>query len=93
MDGSNVLNSFTFSWGRKEAEMIIIQCGKWLLENYAQGFMRISRMASWKEGRLEWIIEERRRERVGCPERQRQEKAWPVEGKVGSLRTLEHSHN
>lgn len=89
MDGINVLSSFTFSWGRKEAEMIIIQCEKWLLENYAQGFMSISRMASWKEGRLE----ERRGERFDCPERQRQEKAWPIDGKVSSLRTLEHSHN
>lgn len=47
-----LLSSFTFSWGRKEVQMIIIQCEEWLLENYAQRVMRISGKASWKRGNL-----------------------------------------
>lgn len=52
MAGIIVFNSFTFSWGRKEVQMIIIQCEEWLLENYAQRVMRISGKASWKRGNL-----------------------------------------
>lgn len=43
-------------------------------EDFREGFM--------EEGGLEWTLKERKGERAARPERQRQEKAWPIEGKV-----------
>lgn len=52
MAGIIVFNSFTFSWGRKEVQMIIIQCEEWLLENYAQSHEDF-REGFMEEGKLE----------------------------------------